>query len=63
MHWREVFKRYASIVVRAEGVLFLYEEDWTADEWREIERALDEVEKVTELGRHVYPPEAEGSSS
>jgi len=40
--WREVFKKYMAIVGMAEGVDFLYEDQWTPEEWVEVNRAREE---------------------
>lgn len=50
MDWRAIFVKYVEIVVRAEGVTFLYEPsqnpnpdplEWTAEEWAAIQEAVE----------------------
>ena len=42
MDCREAFKKYTNIVGRAEGVDFLYAENW-GDDWPEIAKASQEA--------------------
>lgn len=35
--WRDAFRRYATAVAEYEGVDFLYEHDWTPEEWEAIQ--------------------------
>lgn len=37
--WRDMFMRYIEAVGEAEGVTFLYESDWSPEEWQEIQIA------------------------
>jgi hypothetical protein len=53
MDWREAFRKYVEIVGRAEGVHFLYPDDWPAEEWDEIVKVIHEAGSVTyEEARH-----------
>lgn len=36
--WKEMFKKYMEIVIRNEGVDFLYSYEWTEEEWAEIQK-------------------------
>lgn len=43
--WRVILAKYIQIVVRNEGVHFLYEDEWSAAEWaafQELEREQSE---------------------
>lgn len=42
MDWRDIFKRYVDLVGQAEGVTFLYEEDWSPEEWAAIQEAIEQ---------------------
>lgn len=44
MDWREAFIKYILIIARAEGIDYLGSEDWTPEEWAEIQKAMDEAE-------------------
>lgn len=39
--WRDAFKRYADLVGEYEGITFLYEGDWTPEEWKAIGELWD----------------------
>lgn len=34
LNWPRMFARYTEVVAQSEGVDFLYESDWTPDEWQ-----------------------------
>lgn len=40
--WRDAFKRYAELVGNYEGVDFLYDYNWTPEEWEAIMELWDE---------------------
>lgn len=39
--WRDAFRRYSELVGEYEGVDFLYERDWTPEEWKAIMELWD----------------------
>lgn len=41
MDWRDMFIRYSNVIGQAEGVDFLYSDDWTEEEWKAIKEAVD----------------------
>jgi hypothetical protein len=46
--WREIFIHYTIRVGENEGVTFLYEHDWPAEEWAAIQEVEREIETGTE---------------
>lgn len=38
--WRDIFIKYVELVGDYEGTSFLYERDWTPEEWERIEGAV-----------------------
>lgn len=39
--WEQIFKKYIMLVIRSEGTDFLFERDWSPEEWQAIKK-LDE---------------------
>lgn len=35
INWRDLFREYSNLVGEYEGTSFLYEHDWTPEEWKE----------------------------
>lgn len=44
VNWRELFKKYMRTVGDHEGVYFLYQNEWSKEEWDAIDKAFDEME-------------------
>jgi hypothetical protein len=42
MDWQDMFRRYSDLVGEYEGIEFLYENDWTPEEWVAIQELLKE---------------------
>jgi hypothetical protein len=42
--WRDLLVKYCAVVSWAEGVDFLYENEWTPDEWAALQEMLPEVD-------------------
>lgn len=49
--WRDAFKRYSDRVGHYEGVDFLYERDWTPEEWEAIQEIRNEIREEWDNGR------------
>lgn len=45
MDWRAVFKQHAEVCLDAEGTYFLYQGDYTPEEWVEISKVINEIEE------------------
>ena len=44
MDWRVLFLKYVKVVVSNEGTDFLYENEWSKDEWETISALLAEID-------------------
>lgn len=36
--WQDIFRRYVDLVGEYEGTIFLYDRDWTPEEWVAINK-------------------------
>lgn len=53
LDWREMFRKYAEVVGRNEGVLFLEAQDWTDEEWSAIVEMFPELKLKGRYGQNL----------